>query len=396
MPLDLAAIIEQINEMAATVDGAAIEERRQTLETVWDELDSGDVNRRYQKAKTSFLLPESAVDYRTRFKLPAIPQTYTVSAADGSFILPDRHGPVRFYVLNTSTVVLSYGQEPSAHIGSEPEVFYKQPDMIVPDDPQRTPIDGAILGFKRAIRELEVAGAGLAGVSGPAVALQDGTLVLWQLQGQSDPVRNWVLSQYLDVLDAFRAQDLPIASYISDPGAAELMNMLRVAVCDYPDQGLAINCDDCRTRAGHTPRCDVLPNVPDRFLLAEVAKLMPGERTTVYLSKSRILDAYDRDGSGEQRICFFYVNTGREIGRVEVPRWVAADLDKLDLVHATIYDQTVLGRGYPVALQEAHEAAVLSMADRRTVEHAIEQALSVSGVVRVNSGKDGSKRGRFV
>lgn len=396
MPLDLAMIIEQINEMAATVNGAETEERRKTLQDVWDSLDTGQVNRRYQTAKTSFLLAESPVDYRQTFQLPSVPESYSVSAADGSFILPDRHSPVRFYVLNTSTVVLQYGREPSARIGSEPEIFYRQLDMTVPDDPQRTPIDGTILGFRRAIRELAAAGAGLAGVSGPSVALQDGTLVLWQLQGQSDPVRNWVLSQFLDVLETFRQQDLAVASYISAPGAAELMNMLRVAVCDYPVRGLAINCDDCRTRAGHTPRCDILPNVPDRFLLAQVANLKPGERTTVYQSKSRILDAYDRDGSGDQRICFFYVNTGREIGRVEIPRWVAADLDKLDLVHATVYDQSILGRGYPVALQEAHEAAVLSMADRRTVEHAIDQALSMSGVVRLNSGKDGSKRGRFV
>jgi hypothetical protein len=396
MPLDLAAIIEQIREMAGTANLAASEEQRKILEDVWDSLDTDEVNRRYQTAKTSFLLAESAVDYRKTYPLPRVPQIYSVSAADGSFILPDRHSPVRFYVLNTSSVVLKYGLEPSASIGSKPEIFFRQPDLIVPDDPQRTPIDGTILGFRRAVRELAAASAGLAGVSGPAVALQDGTLVLWQLQGQSDPVRNWVLSQYLDVLDTFRDQDLPVASYISAPGAAELMNMLRVAVCDYPEHGLSINCDDCRTRIGHVPQCDILLNVPDRFLLAEVAGLEPGERTTVYLSKSRILDAYDRDGSGDQRICFFYINTGREIGRVEIPCWVAADLDKLDLVHATIYDQAILGRGYPVALQEAHEAAVLSMADRRTVEHAIEQALSMSGVVRLNSGKDGSKRGRFV
>jgi hypothetical protein len=396
MPLDLAAIIDQINAMAAAVTSGASEERRKTLEDVWDSLDTDEVNRRYRTAKTSFLLAESPVDYRSTFPLPPIPESYSVAASDGSFILPDRHSPVRFYVLNTSTVVLRYGREPSAIIGSEPEIFYRQQDMTVPGDPQRTPIDGTILGFKRAIRELAAAGAGLAGVTGPAVALQDGTLVLWQLQGQSDPVRSWVLEQFLDVLDSFRLQDLPVASYISAPGAAELMNMLRVAVCDYPGRGLAINCDDCRTRSGHTPHCDVLPNVPDRFLLSEVARLGPGERTTVYLSKSRILDSYDRDGSGEQRICFFYINTGREIGRVEIPRWVAADLDKIDLVHATIHDQSGLGRGYPVALQEAHEAAVLSMADRRSVEHAIDRALSTSGVVQLNSGKDGSKRGRFV
>ena len=396
MPLDLAAIIEQINEMAGGVDSETSTERLHALQQAWTTLDTGEVNQRYETARTSFLLADSRVDYRNRTPLPQVPQCYTVSAADGSFIQPDRHSPVRFYVLNTSTVLLRYGDDSFAEIGSTPQIFFRQEDLVVPDDPQRTPVDGTVLGFRRAIEELKAAGEAIPEDAVSPVALQDGTLVLWQLQGQSDPVRNWVLEQYLDVLDTFRSRDLPIASYISAPGAAELMNMLRVAVCDFPERGMEINCDACRTLAGHSPACDILPNVPDRYLLAEVAQLQPGERTTIYQSRSRILDAYDRDGSGEQRICFFYMSTGTEIGRVEIPYWVATDLDKLDLVHAAIYDQALLGRGYPVALQEAHEAAVLSMADRRTIEHAIDRALAASGVVRLNTGKDGSNRGRFV
>lgn len=397
MPLDLSAIIDQINEMAGSVDAESAGERRQNLVNAWQTLDTAGVNQRYETAKTSFLLAESRTDYRGRDRFSKVPEDYAVIAADGSFILPDRHSPARFYVLNTSRVILGYGQEPFANIGAEPGIYFKPEDLIVPDDPQRTPIDGTVLGFRRAIEELRAVLEGAGKINGrPSIALQDGTLVLWQLQGQSDPVRRWVLDQFLDVLDGFRERNLPIASYISSPGAAELMNMLRVAVCDFPDHGLTINCDDCRTRPGHTPRCDILPNLPDRFLLEDVARLQPGERTTVYQSRSRVLDAYDRDGSGDQRICFFYLNAGREIGRVEVPRWVAADLDALDLVHAVIHDQAELGRGYPVALQEAHEAAVLNMADRRVIEQAVEQALATSGIVRLTTGKDGSKRGRFI
>ena len=397
MPLDLSAIINQINALAGSVDAEAAGQRRQNLVDAWETLDTATVNQRYETAKTSFLLAESRTDYRARARFGNVPDDYAVIAADGSFILPDRHSPARFYVLNTSRVILGYGEEPFADIGAEPGIYFEPEDLIVPDDPQRTPIDGTVLGFRRAVEELRAGLEGADAVSGkPAVALQDGTLVLWQLQGQTDPVRRWVLDQFLDVLDGFRDRNLPVASYISSPGAAELMNMLRVAVCDYPDHGLTINCDDCRTRAGHTPRCDRLPNLPDRFLMEDVARLEPGERTTVYQSRSRILDAYDRDGTGDQRICFFYINGGREIGRVEIPRWVAADLDALDLVHAVVHDQAELGRGYPVALQEAHEAAVLNIADRTTNDQAVEQALASAGIVRLTTGKDGSKRGRFI
>lgn len=396
MPLDLSTVIGQINNMAAGMDSADTARRFDALDLAWNNLDSDEVNERYKTARTSFLLAEAAGEYRGTTPLPSIPFNYSVAATDGSFILPDRHSPARFYVLNTSTVFITYGLRPDADIGVATELRYEEEDLVVPDDPLRTRIDGTILGFRRAIEELRAAGKRLEHHRDAAVALQDGTLILWQLQAQTDRVREWVLDQFLDVLDDFRRHDLPVASYISAPGAAELMNMLRVSVCDYPLHGNRIDCDHCRSRAGHTPACDSLPNVVDRYLLSEVARLQPGERTTIYRSRSRIMEEYDRDKTGDQRICYFYLNAGHEIARVEIPRWVAADLNHLDLVHGVIYDQCRLGRGYPTALQEAHEAAVLNMSDRRTIEQAVEAALSRMGIVSRHTGKDGSKRGRFV
>ncbi|HEX2282424.1 MAG TPA: DNA double-strand break repair nuclease NurA, partial [Thermomicrobiales bacterium] len=242
MPIDLATIIAQINDMAGRVDPALNVERFRALSAAWEELDSREVNARYTDAKTSFLLAKSDGDYRERSPLPSIPETYSVVATDGSFILPDRHSPARFYVLNLGSVLLSYGREPSADISASCRICYEEHDLVVPDDPQRTRIDGTVLGFRRAIDELQAASDRLSGVTSPAVALQDGTLILWQLQGQTEPVSRWVLGQYLDVLDEFRERDQAIASYISAPGATELMNMLRVSVCDYPDHGMTINC----------------------------------------------------------------------------------------------------------------------------------------------------------
>jgi hypothetical protein len=396
MPLDLSTIIGQINDMAGTLDSVESAMRFKALDSAWHTLDSVEVNERYDTATTSFLLAETSGDYRGTAPLPGAPDDYSVAASDGSFIAPDRHAPVRFFLLNTSTVYLKYGAEPMAEFDSVPDIRYQEADLVVPDDPQRTRIDGTILGFLRAIEELKAACQCLEGRNSPSVALQDGTLVLWQLQAQSDRVKNWVLEQFLDVLDEFRERDQPVASYISAPGAAELMNMLRVAVCDYPELGKAIDCDHCRSQAGRVPACDILPNIPDRTLLTQIAKLQPGERTAIYHSRSKVMRDYDRDRTGDQKICFFYLNAGREIARVEIPQWVAADMDQLELVHSVIYDQCSLGHGYPVVLQEAHEAAVLSMADRRMIELAIEQALSNIGIVPLHTGKDGSKRGRFV
>ena len=88
-------------------------------------------------------------------------------------------------------------------------------------------------------------------------------------------------------------------------------------------------------------------------------RLEKGERSGVYGSTSKILDDY-----GPHRICFFYVHTGAEIARIEIPLWVAQDKELLDLVHATVCDQAEKGRGYPVVLSESHERAVVRAADR--------------------------------
>ena len=88
-------------------------------------------------------------------------------------------------------------------------------------------------------------------------------------------------------------------------------------------------------------------------------KLQPGERSGVFGSTSKILEDY-----GPHRICFFYVNTGSEIGRVEIPLWVATDRELLDLVHVTVVDQAQKGNGYPVVLSESHERAVVRGAER--------------------------------
>jgi hypothetical protein len=173
------------------------------------------------------------------------------------------------------------------------------------------------------------------------------------------------------------------------------MNTLRVSICDYPARGVSVNCDDCRmrmVRESHTPACDILPGVTDGYLLRQIAGLGPGERTTTFASDSKILDRYGDDF----RIQFFYVNAGTEIARIEVPAWVAKDPHTLALVHAVTYDQCVLGRGYPVALQEAHEMAVISMTDRQLVDELMERRMAAAGVTLTRTGKDGSKRGRFV
>lgn len=396
--LDLARIIAKLNTLAAETQARTDRNRFDALDVAWSEFDPHEVQRRLAGARTSFLVARGDVHPGSSVPEPLLPFDHRVVATDGSMILPNRHSPARFYILNIGTVQLAYGAHPNAQLSTEPTLHYGDDEMIVPNDPRRLVLTETTLGLLRAVRELQAALA-VAVHDLPTVVLQDGTLLLWRLESQPDSVCEWILDPFVKCLGEFQRHNVPLASYISAPGSSDLMNALRIAVCDYPAQGRAIDCDHCRARQfseNRAPACDVLPMITDRALLADVRRLSPGSRTPVYRSSSKIVSEYvKREGAGLE-ICFFYLHTGREIARVEAPRYVTDDAAMLDLVHATLLEQCRLGRGYPVALQEAHELAVIGMDDRRTVELAVEQALARAGVVLTWTGKDGSKRGRFV
>ena len=111
-------------------------------------------------------------------------------------------------------------------------------------------------------------------------------------------------------------------------------------------------------------------------------------------SRSAILDRY-----GAHRIEFFYMNVGGEVVRIEAPRWVSGDSEMLSLVQALIYDQclrSAVHPPYPPALQEAHEQAVISAADRRVIDAMVQRALADKGLVYVESAKAHSRRRRAV
>ena len=388
MPFDYSRIAAQIDELAREVPRGDPDEFG-PLRAAYATLDAADLVARLSDPRTrhSWLPARPAASFNRAHPAPAPPDDFSVVATDGSFILPDRHSPARFYLINIGRVHLHYGAAPDAELSSAAELRYREQELTVDG---RIPVNANLLGMKRAADELAALAAAAETVPRPAVALQDGTLILWTLAGQEDVVREWVLGDFLAALDALRERGIPVASYISYPGGKDAMDALRIAACDYPARGRAINCDACRAERD-VPACAIIPPIPDRHLFAHIAGLAPGERSDAYASASSILRQY-----GEHAIHFFYLQTGAEIARVEVPAWVAADPTHLDLVHAVVYDQCRRGRGYPSVLQEAHEQAVIHADERRVVEQLVEEALARLGIVMLRSAKDASKRGRFI
>lgn len=320
------------------------------------------------------------------FSPPHVPPQFSVVAADGSSIHQDRHSPIRFYVINAGHAILTYGPQPGAQLDSSGRLYFEDRDLYVDPDQRDSRIDaGLAMSIAEMAHLLECA----VSVAQPAVALRDGSLILWDLQGEPQGVQDLYLKPFLRCLSELKLSRIPIASYISYPGGHDVCNALRFEIC----QDSPVNCRSCSL--GDEERrnlCRWLGQTRDRTLFSH---LRPGERTDVFGSTSEILRRYGE----EHTVDFFYVNVGGEIARVEIPRWVNADPEMLERVHALIYDQCRRSGdepAYPPALQEAHEQAVISSADRHLVEEMIERAMARRGIPYRRSAKDRSKRRRGV
>ncbi len=389
MPLELGRISEELEEMARALrgmKGPEIERARLLLR----ETEPDKLRAKMEKAKTSWLLawPENTLS--RAYPAPEPPLNFSVAATDGSYIRPDRHIPARFVVINIGSALLTYGEDPMARLESKSHFYFREEELRIPHPFKELHLEREFLGARRTVLELEalveVATPGIK----PVVGLQDGSLILWGLPTTDDPddisVRDHFLHPFLGALQKLRAQGIPVASYLSQPQSKDVVNSLRVEVCDNEP----VNCDKCSYVAQRQrPICSDLAGVLDRQVFAS---LKPGERSDIYKGSSKIL----RVGYGEHGIYFFYLNVEPEIVRLEVPQWVARDEEKLNLLQALVYDQCRRGRGYPSALQEAHEQAVITGPERRVVERLVEQALAKEGVEFFRSGKATSKRERGV
>ncbi len=327
----------------------------------------------------------------TRRPAPPPPAEMTVLASDGSTIEPDRHGAALCYLVNVGLVALHYGSRPTALLHSEPFLGFRDEDLYVAAGEQQVLVAGPLLNIRRQTMECERLAAlaeGLAG-EGPRVALQDGTLILSTLEGSG--LEQWLRGQPLKALlgqyDRVRSLGVPLAAYTSRPRHADVVNALRALACPLTQP----TCQHgCTAQQQPAPRglslCRALARMSDRVLFAQL--LETGERSALFRSQWPISEHY----YGEHRVHFFYVNVGPEIARVEIPEWVARERRLTDLVHAVVVDQCERGRGYPTALLEAHEQAVLHGAERRQFASILEAALARAGLPWRTSEKERGKR----
>ncbi|MFC2046785.1 DNA double-strand break repair nuclease NurA [Chloroflexota bacterium] len=397
--LDLTKVTAQVGGMVAKLKASG-EERQQrlqhALEVATDEtINIDDLKKKIAASKTTWLVAGLVDKFNQHYKAPSCPQEFTVIATDGSHIDVDRHKSTRCYLLNIGSAVLHYGALPDATLDSFPYLYSDDEDLVITPTQfkgREQPVEGTLLGIKRAVEECRQL-AQLAvnrPQDSPCLTLLDGSLILWGLEAYPGFVTEALLDKgFLIYLDDIRKLNndkrLALASYISFPRSTDVVNALRLVMCPQEIVDVDRHCSVCETRD-----CDAVAGVRDQDLFLNL--LGQGERSALFFSQSSIL----KKRYGIHQVYFCYLKVYDEVARIEIPQWVALDESLLNLVQTLVLDQCRRGQGYPVALSEAHEQAVVTGADRKYFWQLVESSLIEKRMPSLSSVKSQSKRTRWV
>lgn len=400
MSLDINQIINQVQNMAGYFKlqyGSKGKKLDFALEIAnSSKADLTALNKRIVEAKTTWLVPglRERINYSKTAR--EYPHNHVVLATDGSHIDVNRHQSAHCFLINTGSVLLQYGDNPAASLFSKPNLYYREEDIVITSsDRKQVPIEGQLLGVKRNVEEaralLELTKQLDSNL--PVFALMDGTLILWimtEKEYQDYVIDNLILQGFVKTLSEFRENftntSACLASYISFPGSREVVNVLRMAICPYD----TVNCDKYCSGADKERECDKVSGLTDRDIFSKM--LHSGERSALFDSRSSVMDKY----YGSNKISFFYIKLEDEVCRIEIPEWIADREDMVDHVHSVILRQCELGFGYPVALMEAHEQAVITGSDREQFWQLVEQISSEDLIEIKTSAKQWSKKIRWI
>lgn len=311
---------------------------------------------------------------------------HIVLATDGSQIAPSRHEIAYCYLINIGRVAIYYNSGIYPLLDNIPEVFYKTEDLYKAR--QWGIQTEQWMTFKRTVAE-NVALANLAietlasSPQLPMLAFTDGALVHWEFDEIPADARSQLLPDILNAWDALKARRIPLAGYISAPRAAETTNFLRLQLCPFEQPDCKTHCD---TKSLDDAPCSQIQPLRDGTLWSRLLKV--GECSPLWKSHARILQEY-----GEHQIYFCYLHVGTEIARIEMPAWTALDVNLRSQALQIILAQVQKGYGYPVALAEAHNQAVVTGSDRRRFFAILEQQMVKSGLRNVTTSyKESRKR----
>ncbi|PMB40405.1 nuclease [Fischerella thermalis CCMEE 5330] len=347
----------------------------------------------------------------TCIEIPVPPKVHTVIATDGSQIAPNHHEIAYCYLLNIGRVVLHYGQNKHPLLDSLPEIFYRPEDLYISRqwgikteewmNYCRTASEATVLAelacsvvskdteissphtSRRDESRLYITSHTPPTPKIPTLAMVDGSLIYWFLEQLPFDARDRILPPILQAWRQMRDAQIPLMGYLSASRNIEAMNFLRLLACPHP----VPDCMSfCPNQLEKVP-CKVFEPLRDTTLWT--TQLQPGQRGPLWRSNARILDLYE-----DLQIYFCYVHVGAEIARIEIPAWVAENTSLFDESLGLMLAQVQKGYGYPVAIAEAHNQAVVRGGDKARFFALLERQMIKAGLRNVGTSyKEARKRG---
>ena len=369
MPIDYQQIYEKIQEIGkgARERKKTLEERRtkarELLAAYGSELDvlrskvdsakAADQNIRCalpidEPLVSSYPVPDSAVQA-------------TLIAADGSQINPDRHAAIQFSLVNVGAITMRLNSGEAPKIDTESELLYGE-ELL----PNGIPLSDGMVALKRDVAERTKLDELSKGIEGRVVTFTDGPIELWGAKGEDTQSYFDYVEKYKGVLSRLQSRGVITAGYVDKPSADLVVRLLEIASAN--DEQLQ------KLREFHPLR-----GVSDRWLYGERENplLPPGHRSAIF----HIQSSSEKNYSGILSLHFFYLNVGTEGHpwpvRVEVPKWVVDDKEKLNLLHSVLVEQCRMmgSKPYPYLLHRAHETAVVKNEEKQQIEQLLTMEL---------------------
>ncbi len=309
------------------------------------------------------------------FPVPKSRSSYTIMAADGSQITPSHHKAIQFCIINVGLI--------KAHIGSgkTPDIFTYSHFLEYEDlySPEGSLVDEDTVALRRDHAERAALLEHISVDHTPIVTLTDGPLGIYHRKDDNSEYQRWQ-KQILDMYVRLEEQGVITAGYIDKPGGdliGRLFSLLRL-----PKE--EIKGFDLKNR--------YYKGISDAALLTRVLK-QPGERSAIF----EVANGADQKSEISFPVCFFYLNIGQQfpyLVRVEFPKRVVENPDRINLLHAAVYNevQVLETHPYPYILHRAHELAVIHFDEHSEVERLVLEAFEEAGVrIGVRSNKEANK-----
>lgn len=314
---------------------------------------------------------------------PQCPPEALVIASDGSQIMPDRHGEFLYYLINVGLIIYEHGHGRPPEILTHPTLEFPRPEA--PTDPDLVDEDEFVANSGAISVRRDMAEIGLLADTAwewrhgirPALAILDQRLLYWPIGSSGGAESHEAIQSWLRAMKKAQDAGALLAGYIDRPGKSSVMTMLATLDIEEPDFDLAQ-----LTQRVHWQR----PNDTDLYERI----LGPGERSPVFVDISHHNRRFaEHDPALE--VCFLYLNPGRGIARVDIPRWVADEATAVAAVHSLLYDQCQILGDYPYALTRADEIAVVGRREQEELEHRIALKMQDYGLTGSITGKQQAK-----